>query len=282
MNLPKKDDYTVRAFLVATDMRDMKAFPNPSEFYYELPVTLANVEGVSIRDYKFRQEMIVNRNNNVMRVAGVKGNVPFNITITLTPGDYGNNISTLLTHINNKLSDAGILYLAWSVNDVSTKVRLTASTFAPNDYVCFYASRIFDVLGLSLSTNLCLFHTTKPAAFSDSSTIFHNVATTTIYEAPNTYDMWTTSDMVVRITNVEAILAPSGAVNRATAVLFSSGDNGTNSKQCLDHFMPLLQPQSRLQRIIVRLVNMNGDLYDTPNAVFLIRFYCRDSASLPP
>jgi hypothetical protein len=226
--------------------------------------------------------MIVNRNNNVIQVTGVKGSVPFTRSITITPGDYNNNIASLVSQINTQFVSAGITYLTFSVDDVATKIRITVSTFSPNDYICLAATRIFDVLGLSTSMNLCLYHTTKPAAFSDASTIFQNVASSNIYQAPNTYDMWTTSDMIVRITNVEAIMAPTGAVNRATAVLFSSGDNGTNSKQCLDHFMPLLQPQSRLQRLYVRLQNMNGDLYDTPNTVFLIRFYCRDSSSLPP
>lgn len=275
-----KDNQVVRSFIVSTDFRDINRYPSPADFVYDLPVTLTNVEGVSIRDYKFRKEAIVNRNNNVITITGKRNGSAVSKTITLNLGDFGNNIDTIITDITNKLAAApAMTYVTFARDTTLDKISITATLTTAGDYIII-TSPFLDTLGFN-QEGVCLYYGSAPTPTNAKLTYYNVQTTPTVYAVAN-YDVWNTSDLVVRITDVEALLAPHPVVNRSTAVLFSGGDSNTSSKQCLDHYMPLLQPQSRLQRLAIKLVNMNGAPYDTANAVFLVRFYCRDSASSPP
>lgn len=278
-------DQTVRTFLVSTDFRNISKYPSPADFQFDLPVALANVEGVSIRDYKFSKESLINRNNCNMNLYGKHDTTSFNVTAKFTPGDYSQTTSALLSHMNTRIDNVLTAIhpakIEFSVDSNTTNmIQVTYTGAVLNDYVVIAANSLLDSLGFS-AAGICLYHTTKPVELlNNTNLIFYNIANTNNSALANIpYDLWTTSDMVLRISDVEAILADNSVVNRATAVLFSAGDYTTTSKQCLDHYMPLLQKQSRLQRLHVQLFNMSGQPYDTPNATFLIRFYCKDSSS---
>lgn len=256
----------VRAFLVSSDYRDKIAFPNPSQFDYELPITLTDVEGISIRDYKFRKETIINNNNKQVKLYGDNGSI--NKTIVLTTGDYSNDITQLLTYLNTTFNPEGIEF---SLDTTQNYVTIGFHQNKISSFIIIQSNPLLESLGFS-ENGVCIYRTTKPTGQSDALTYYNTTATTTI-----PYDVWNTSNMVVRIKDVEAISAPNSVADRAAAVLFSCGDSSTTVKQCLDHYIPLLQPQSRLQKLRIQLLNMNGDLYDTLHSevVFLIRFYCR-------
>jgi hypothetical protein len=272
-----KGEQTVRTFLIHTDFRDITKYPSPAEFQMELPVALANVEGVSIRDYKFSKEYIINRNNSNINIYGRRGATSFNVTAQFTPGNYSHSITDLLNHINSKI-DAALTSvhpgkIEFTVDTLTNMIKATLVSASAGDYIAIGPSSILDSLGFP-EKGICLYHTTQPTGLSKTLT-FYNLST--IANVP--YDIWNTSDMVLRITDVEAVLADNPVVNRATAVLFSAGDNTTTLKQCLDHYMPLLQTHPRLQRLNIKILNMSGQPYDTPNATFLVRFYCKDSSS---
>lgn len=259
-------DHRVRAFLVSTEYRDKKAFPNPSQFDYELPRTLTDIEGISIRDYKFRKETIINCNNNKLQIYADNGAT--NTTVVLVTGDYANDISQVLAYINSVVNAFGITFALDASKNYVT-VAFTGSIVS--SYIIIRASPLLANLGFAAS-GICLYKTTKPSGQDSTLAFYQNSGTASV-----PYDVWNTSNMVIRIKDVEAISAPNPVVDRASAVLFASGDDGTSMKQCLDHYIPLLQPQSRLQTLRIQLLNMNGDLYDTLHneVVFLIRFHCK-------
>jgi hypothetical protein len=272
--MDQKHDHMVRAFLVSSDYRDKKYFPNPSEFDYELPITLTDIEGISIRDYKFRKETIINNNNNQLQVYGDNGTI--NYTFVLNTGDYSNDITQLITYLNNTINQSGNI-LTFGLDATRNYITVTLiGTALVSSYVIIRASPILACLGLS-KDGICLYRTTKPAG-QDPRLTYYLIGTTSTIP----YDVWNTSNMVIRIKDVEAISAPNSVADRATAVLFSCGDTSTTIKQCLDHYIPLLQPQSRLQKLRIKLLNMNGDLYDTLHSevVFLIRFHCKNPPTL--
>lgn len=256
----------IRAFLVSSDYRDKTAFPNPSQFDYELPITLTNVEGISIRDYKFRKETVINNNNNQIQIYRDNGAV--NKTIYLTPDDYSNDITQVIAHLNSNLQPEGITF---SLDATRNYVNIALYQTTVTSYIIIRPTPLLYSLGYS-ANGICIYRTSQPVGQSSTLTYYNTTATTQV-----PYDVWNTNNMVVRIKDVEAISAPNSVADRAAAVLFSSGDSNTTVKQCLDHYIPLLQPQSRLQKLRIQLLNMNGALYDTLHSevVFLIRFYCR-------
>lgn len=274
---------TVRSFFISSDLRNPKIDPNPSDFHYELPVTLTNVEGVSIRDYKFRKETLVNRGNRNIKIWGRKSNSSFSATVVLAVRDYS-DISALVTNINtgfvSALSSSGItVTFNSSANDATTKLLTVNMTgTSSGDYIIIDKSSLMESMGFP-GSGFCLYNTTIAAGTLPVDMPAFNIATGPV-TALGPYDLSNTSDMILRINDIESVLCEHPVINRATAVLFSAADSAnTSSKQCLDHFMPLLQPQGRVQRLRIRLLNLDGELYDTTTASFLVRFYCADSKS---
>ena len=83
------------------------------------------------------------------------------------------------------------------------------------------------------------------------------------------------SDMVLRITDIETIISNDASTNRASMILYSDQDAYTMNPN-IDAFVPLLQTQHRLQTLRIQLQNTRGELYDTDNydASFILQFYC--------
>ena len=257
----------MRTFLVATSKRDTKKYPHPSSFTYELPVTLRNIVGIAIRDFKFGAETLINENNKTLLIS----NAGADAELLLDVGDYNNNISELI----NKLNVVFSLYnIVFSIDGITKTVRIV---YTGETYVIIHPSSVLRILGFPNGKNMgiCMYANTGVLPNNLSESVI--MGSTTLI-APNKYDVYTLAEMVVRITDVETILSNDAVTNRCTAVLFNSNTNTSWAKQCLDHYIPLLQQQSRLQSLRIQLLNMEGDLYDTINneALMLLEFYCVD------
>lgn len=260
----RPENSIVRTFVVATERRDKSLYPNPSDFTYTLPLTLTNVVGVAVRDFKFGNELLINNSNKTLTVYGDSGLVDG--VVTLTPGDYNNNITSLLSHINDQLSVYGVQF---TVNNTTQKIQLTFTKNDINDYFAIQYSPVLRILGFD--NGILIYRSSAPAFSQFSVTPVLTTAT-----AVNSYDVYNNkSEMVVRITDVETVLSNDAVTNRCTTILFNTTD-GKTIRQCQDHYTPLLQTQSRLQNLRIKLLNMDGDYFDTVNneAIFVIEFYC--------
>jgi hypothetical protein len=253
---------TVKTFYISSGLRDKRKYPNGSDFTYELPATLNHVVGISIRDYKFSPESLINNANNTFQIFIDNGST--NVIKTLAVGNYNNSISDLIIAINVLLSTYQI---AFSLNTSTNLVELTFTGPFVTDYVYLPASPILRFLGFP--DGIVLYRSAVPTP-SPPSPLFQTMAV-----ASQAYDVYIMSDMVVRITDLETIQSTDAITNRSTAVLFNSQPNYV-VKQCLDHYIPLLQIQSRLQALKIKLLNIEGDYYDTVNndAAFILEVYC--------
>lgn len=259
----------MHTFFVSTDRRDRTKYPNASDFVYDLPITLNQVTAFAVRDFKFKRETLINANNQKLAI-NYNGT---SITATLQKGDYSNDITSLLNALNAALSAANVP-IAFTVNGAGI-VTCTASDPPHQDYyVVIQATSLLRILGYMPNTGICLL---KGSATAPTGLASNIIISANPFVAPNPYDTWTFADMVMRITDIETILSPDPVTNRCSAVLFHTCTDGTMCKQALDHKIPLLQTQSRLQRLHIRLLNTDGDLYDnsTFEAMFLLEFYCK-------
>ncbi len=256
----------VRSFVIATERRDKNLYPSGSDFTYQLPVTLTNVVGVAVRDYKFGNETLVNQNNKLLRIYGDAGAIDG--TIELTPGNYSNSITLLLAHINTLFVPYGVQF---SINNITSKVQLTFTGPAVTDYIAIEFGPVLRILGFE--GGIAIYRTTSPTGIPFNAQTFLTTA-----NASNSYDAYNNaSELVVRIIDVEALLSNDSVTNRCTAILFNNTDStGKTVHQCQEKFTPLLQTQARLQALRIKLLNMDGDLYDTVNneVILIIEFYC--------
>lgn len=278
MNSCKPDKYDVRTFVIATGKRDTAKYPHPSEFTYDLPLTLSHVFGVSIRDYQFGSEALINENNKGIVVSGVAGGVAFSKTVTLATGSYSNAIGTLLTAISSALTSASVP-ATFSLDAATDRVKVVLSgSPTAGDYVYVSGTTSFlRILGFGPS-GLLVYKTTAPSGVGGSAT---TAETAVGVFAPSRYDVYNLSEMVVRIGELEALLSNDPVTNRSTAILFNSNASNYTVRQAQDHYIPLLQKQQRIQRLHIQLLNMEGDLYDTINneAVFILEVYCETNLS---
>lgn len=253
------DKYDVRSVLVSTAKRDTSRYPHPSDFTYTLPVTLTNVCGFAIRDYSVGREPFV---NEVNRTLYLTTNASGRTAVVLDKGDY-TDINEFLTAVNTKLA---AYHVAFVLADGAVQLQFSSATPV---WVQIEDNPILRSLGYL--GGICL-HRGSPPGMAPTITPYLLVA---VAEGP--YDIWRASNMVVRITDVETIMSDDPVTNRASAVIFDDTSHGRIGRQCMDHCMSLLQPQSRLQVLRIKLLNSDGNLYDTwyNEATFLMEFYCK-------
>lgn len=256
----------VRTFLVSSDQRDKTKYPHPSEFSYELPITISNVVGMSVRDFQFKRETLVNENNRYLSIYADDGAVDG--TVTLTSGDFDFNLTTLLAEVNDKIRPYDIQF---SLDENVNRIVLTFSGNFVDSYITIQPNSILRALGFS--SGICLYRTTPPVNLASNITAFQTSAV-----ADKAYDIWISSNLVMRITDVECIMSNDSTTNRSSAILFTDISNTYTVMQNADYYYPLLQIQHRLKTLRFKLLNMEGDLYDTVNhgAVFLLDFYCKE------
>lgn len=252
----------VRTFLVATSKRDRIKYPHPSNFTYDLPLTMHNIVGMAIRDFKFGEEFLINENNKTLTV-NINGTIShFAIPI----GNYANNVTQLINALNIALNSCDLTFSIDTISGNRVKV-----VYGGSSYVVIHPTSILRIIGFpeGKSGGLCMYAGSPPENVS-------GYMGGIVFVMPDNYDMYNLSEMVVRISDVETILSNDPITNRCTAVLFNSNSTSYVVKQCLDHYIPLLQQQQRLQSLRIQLFNMEGELYDTINneAVLLLEFYC--------
>lgn len=261
---PPPSEPQTRTFVVATGKRDKVKYPNPSDFVYELPIVLSGVYSVGIRDYSFGKETLINEVSRLLPLSWPGGSA----TLQVALGDHSNSITTLLTAINAAIDTAGY-NIEFALNTALDRVvfRFKATGTLPGSPITIAPCALLRILGFT-STSIGL----PSASIAIYSGGVGGPATAT---APEVYDVFNLGEMVIRIAEMEALLSNDPITNRSTAILFSC-DSGNTLKQGQDRQIQLLQKQNRLQRLHIRLLNMEGDYYDTVNneAIFILEVLC--------
>lgn len=257
-----------RNVYVSSRQRDKTLFPNPYRFDIDLPATIKYVHGVNIRNYKYFPELLVNANNQTF---SVNEDGTSTVTVTIAKGDYGLDITTLLTALGNAFTTALGSTFTFSVVSGTQTVRIALGGGGTVvNYVLIPYNSLLGLLGFT--TGICLYRTgSAPVPIPAGYTGYDTNATATI-----NYTLASDTDLIVRITDLEAVLAPDSAANRATAVLLSTRATKGVVNTCVDTYYELLQVQARLQKLRVSLVNTLGQNYDLDgsDASFVIEFHC--------
>lgn len=255
-----------RNVYVSSRQRDKTLFPNPYRFDIDLPATIKYVHGVSVRNYKYFPEYLVNANNQNFILSKDGGAA---ITVTIAKGDYGLDISSLITALNAVFTSSHALTFSVIAGTQTIRITLGAGGSITN-YVLIAYNSLLGLLGFT--TGICLYRTgSAPSPIPAGYTGYDTTADATI-----NYTLASDTDLIVRITDLEAVLAPDSAANRSTAVLLSTRATKGVVSSCVDTYYELLQVQARLQKLRISLVNTVGQNYDLDgsDASFVIEFHC--------
>lgn len=255
----------IRNVYVSTRQRNIVKFPSASDFTIDLPIVLKNIYGVVIRSFKYTPEPLIHNGNRTFTFVANSGTVTG--TLSLNKGDYSQDITTLLTEVNSYINAYDMQF---SIDATTQRVQLSfAGPFVTNYFAIPYCP-LLQLFGYT--TGICLYRTGQaPVSLPSATAGFDTIAL-----APNGSRVINDTDMVIRITDVEAIFSQDSVTNRATAILMSSRSPLSVTEILPNDFYHLMQVQSRLQQLRVRILNSNGDLYDLQDedASFLIQFYC--------
>ena len=158
--------------------------------------------------------------------------------------------------------------MAFTLNNAN-KVSFTFTGGYVSEYFAIPSCKLLTLLGYS--NGICLYRTGSAPSPLPSGTFGYE----TVAVATNAYRVVRDTDMVLRITDIEAVLSTDAVCHRATAVLLSSR-SPQNFVEHMPTQLPLLQIQHRLQQLRIQILNTDGDLYDLgeEDASFLIEFYC--------
>lgn len=265
----KDSEITYNVFL-STRHRDTTLYPSPSSFVIDLPATLNNVYGVRIRNFKYVPEPLINNNTNTFSFTANGGSVSANIT--LTKGDYNQDITTLLAEINNHLLPYGVQF---TINAPTGNVQFGFSSGYVTDYFTIPQCRLLNILGFPAGIWLYRAGNAPSQNILPSQTTPYN----TVAIASNTYQELNYTDMIIRVVDLEAIQSFDSVCNRATAILMSSRSSQSVLSKNTNQMFRLLQQQHRLQRLRITILNSYGDLYDLDQeeASFMFEFYCKNS-----
>lgn len=259
-----KNDTFRRTVFVSTRQRDATRFPSAARFDIDLPTTIKYVYGVRVRNYRYTPEPLINLNNRAFGISANAGATT--ATLTLDTGDYGNDINTLVTAVNALLNTYNVQF---TVSETTQRVTLGFTGAFVTSYINIAYCRLLQILGYT--TGITLYRTGQaPSPIPSGFTGYNTTA-----PAPAAYTEINDSDLVLRLTDLEAIVSSDAVTDRATAILMSSRDAKTVVEGCNDYYT-LSQVQSRIQKLRVSMLNANGDLYDLGSApaVFMIEFYC--------
>jgi hypothetical protein len=259
---------THRNIFFSTKQRDKTLFPSSSRFDVELPSALKNVHSIKIRNYKYIPETFISSNNYAIPYTVVSGGTTTD-TYYLTKGDYTNGISSLLTAINNLFTAYDVEFTI-DTNTQLIKFDFTAATVT--GYILIPSCGVLKILGFT--NGICLYRTGQaPSPIPDGYTGYSEtngaLASEDYIEARET-------NLVVRITDLEAIVSFDAICDRSTAILLSSRCPLYTIEKGPDKPYPLLQIQSRIQKLRITLLNMDGEPYDFGGneASFMFEFHC--------
>jgi hypothetical protein len=237
----------VRTVFLSVSHRDATVYPSASDFVIDLPSTITKVHGVAIRNFKYTPEQLINSKNNTLSFSVNGGESK---SVALSKGDYNQNITELLTEINTLLSTESVEFTVVTVED-SQKIKVS---FTGATTITIPSSKLLKLLGFQTGI---LLHKDETALATAS------------------YKIVNDTDLVLKITDIEAMLSVNAVCNRATAILLSSRSSKSVVEQIQYQYSPLLQVQHRVQKLRVKILNSSGDLYDLgEDASFAIDFYC--------
>jgi hypothetical protein len=265
----------VRNIYISTRMRDTSKYPSASEFVMDLPVALKQVHSVRVKNFKYTPEPLINNNNNTLTFTANGGTSSG--TIAIAKGDYNQDVMSLLAALNSQLNSYDIAFMVDPVTDL---VQMTFSgTSYTSDYFRIPLCPILQLLGFT--TGIHLYRSAYPPSqqmLMGSMTAFNTRAIAT--NLPTTAN---DTDLILRITDVEAIYSIDNVCNRATAIIMSNRSPNGVSYILQETLYPLLQVQSRIQQLRVAIVNSDGNPYDLfdHDASFIIEFHCYPE-SCPP
>lgn len=260
----------VRNIFVSTKHRDVAKYPSASDFTVEIPLMVKNVYAVTVRNFKYTPEKVINNNNASFSFTANSGTASG--TLAIEKGDYNNSIDDILFALNNVLAAYDVQF---SLDPATQKVRLTfAGSFVTN-YFAIPACKLLTLLGFP--SGICLYRTGSAPSPLPSDTFGYD----TVAVAASQYREYNDTDLILRITDVEAILSSDLVSNRATAIIMSSRSPQSIVENSAWDALPLLQIQHRIQQLRIKIVNSDGDLYDLgdENASFLIEFHCQPSCA---
>lgn len=263
----------VRNVYVSTSQRDKTAYPSPSDFAIMLPVTLKQVSGVLVKNYKFTPEPLVNANTSAVAYYGLTGTTNLSGTVYIAKGDYAQDVNQLLAAINAQLN-------SFDVQFTVSPSGLIGLAFAGSYINRFFAIPYCGMLrALGFTSGIYLYRTgyaPSTAALPNNMTSYANVATSAAV-----FRMVNNTDLILRINDVETIIANDGPSNRATAILMGSRSPACIIENTQCNVFPLLQIQYRIQQLRIQILNTYGEPYDlsTDDASFMIEFH-HDTADL--
>lgn len=260
----------VRNMFVSTSHRDTSRHPSASDFTIDIPLIVKNVCAVVVRNFKYTPEKVINANNNTFSFEANSGATTGELQIG--KGDYNNSINDILSELNSVLAAYDVQF---SIDAATQKVEFTFAGSYITDYFAIPSCKLLTLLGFP--SGICLYRTGSAPSPLPSNTVGYD----TNALAANAYRVYNNTDLILRITDVEAILSSHSPSNRATAVILSSrAPNGVVENTPLDP-LPLLQIQQRLQQLRIKILNSDGDLYDLndEDASFIIEFHCQSNQS---
>lgn len=265
MNTEKKTPTTtIRNVYLSTDQRDTSMYPSASDFTVDLPVTLKQVYGISIRNYKFTPESLINSNNSTVSFGGLTDSTVLNGTISIPPGDYSQDINALIAAVNNELSSYQVQFTL-----VNGNVVFGFSGSYINKYFYIPYCKLLSILGYT--NGVCIYRT-EELPENLPQTVIPSESTGA---AATSAQVINNTDLILRINGVETIISANSSANRATAVLMATRSPNATLENIQKSMYPLLQVQSRIQRLQVQLLNVDGEFYDFNNdpASFILEFH---------
>lgn len=250
----------------STSQRSLTDYPKDTQFTLELPNTITEVHGIGIRHFMYCPEYLINANTQTMSIQYTSPAGTATATITIPTGDYGYDINSLLCTINKKIS---AYFVEFTIDPATNLVSLVFTGSYVTNYFAIQQSKLLAILGFT--NGIALYRTTPSGAGVSKTTPYVSVAPATNFPNMN-HD----SSLVMKITDLEVISSIDGVTNRATAVLLSSRNKDMVVEQSHNHMHPLLQVQSRVQRLRVQFMNLDGEPYDFggQNACFTLEFHC--------
>lgn len=247
-----------RNVFVSSKHRDLSKHPSPASFTLNLPVIINKAYAVVVRNYKYTPEPFVNDNNNEFHFTAMYNGGETTGKLRIPRGDYNQNIQDLLDALNAELN---IYDVHFTINPTTDRVVFTFTTQSSTTAFVITNDKLLKLLGFEIPSL---------SITSASPTV----------SASRSYKVANDTDLILRITDVEAILSSDPVCNRATAILVSSRspEKTVESTPCL---LPLLQVQHRIQQLRIEILNSDGDLYDLGDegASFLIEFHCQQQFS---
>lgn len=258
----------IRNMFVSTSHRDIVKYPSASDFTVDIPLLVKNVFAVVVRNFKYTPEKVINNHNNTFSFTANSGAATGQLKIE--NGDYNNSIDDILFALNTILAPYDVQF---QIDGATQKVEFTfAGTFV-TDYFAIPACKLLTLLGFP--SGICLYRTGSAPSPLPANTDGYDTAAL----ATNMYYTYNNTDLILRITDVEAILSSHGPSNRATAVILSSRVPNSVVENTPVNPFPLLQIQQRIQQLRIKILNSDGDLYDLNDepASFIIEFHCQSN-----